>query len=964
MSLESLDRAPQDPNAGLGGADAQPPAAPVPAPAPPPDFAAEAANMLSFRLCNAPFSAAGNPLEALLLVPFKLLRIEGNGNSDFPCVRDLSACRVEPATFSDPIRDQLAARVDGHARAGFGMPRFHRLANPLDSAEYWFVTMVDPSGTVLARVTVKGNPALRKIQVFTQFFTLAQGVDGDRVVMTWGRNMELPKPPGWVVGRFPRIGDDALLAQHQRLLPDALGNARTVVVGRDLTVDAAIDRLHGQLVAHGQKVGTLRLLRAGERARFVSLRLAAHGYAPQPMALSPGMAAMAGLPVAAGVPAAPGVPGAEEIAPADREVLVEIARLQNSSESGWLVTLVILGISLVAFVGTSGGMKWDLTYLGLIVAVLFIHETGHYLVMRAFGYRNLKMFFIPFFGAAVSGRNYNISGWKKVLVSLAGPVPGIVLGCVLAVVATMHHWTGLGQFALLLLVINGINLLPVLPLDGGWSVHYLIFSRNPVLEVGFRIVTMIILGLYAISRVRIILGIIVASMAMNTPMTWRVAKITEALRREGIDTASHDDQTIPPAVALAIMRRVRAASTSELSAAQVAQHTISVFEKLNARPPDVPATVLLLGGQVGGFVLAVAFAVVAVVGPDAKNEFHSFLNKLRHMPGLTEEGVSTATIRVLAPAPHDQVPPVTVMTACADATAAAAAGAEALPKLPAGAGCEQFGDALIAWTAGGGKGERDQAEAALTAPDRTVIVADGKMRIMLMMTAQTGAGSAAPAILGDITAVPPALLKDMIMPWDPADARTDDERAAESATRAVVAAIIATARDEERDPGAAEQKLTQEMDEADSAGDAQKLATARTALRKLRQSAYVAAIDDLAKSHPAQADLLAAGRAVTITATNTDEDATDILDPNLDATLAAALRPYVGTVAGRANLAGMADGRSFVINRKLSLFWTPVSAADGAPEMVRWLERQGCTHITFRVMPVQPNGGVPLFTPP
>ena len=35
--------------------------------------------------------------------------------------------------------------------------------------------------------------------------------------------------------------------------------------------------------------------------------------------------------------------------------------------------------------------------------------------MRLFRYSNVKMFFIPLLGAAVSGRHYNVPGWKKVV---------------------------------------------------------------------------------------------------------------------------------------------------------------------------------------------------------------------------------------------------------------------------------------------------------------------------------------------------------------------------------------------------------------------------------------------------------------------------------------------------------------------------------------------------------------------
>jgi len=44
------------------------------------------------------------------------------------------------------------------------------------------------------------------------------------------------------------------------------------------------------------------------------------------------------------------------------------------------------------------------------------------------------------------------------------------------------HRTGLTYGAFLFIFINGINLLPVLPLDGGRFLHATLFSRNRWLE--------------------------------------------------------------------------------------------------------------------------------------------------------------------------------------------------------------------------------------------------------------------------------------------------------------------------------------------------------------------------------------------------------------------------------------------------------------------------------------------------
>jgi len=75
---------------------------------------------------------------------------------------------------------------------------------------------------------------------------------------------------------------------------------------------------------------------------------------------------------------------------------------------------LIFVLSLVAFLAlgaTNKQKNWEFT--AWLVPILFIHETGHWIAMRVFGYRNLRMFFIPLFGAAVMGRHWNVPGWKK-----------------------------------------------------------------------------------------------------------------------------------------------------------------------------------------------------------------------------------------------------------------------------------------------------------------------------------------------------------------------------------------------------------------------------------------------------------------------------------------------------------------------------------------------------------------------
>ena len=150
-------------------------------------------------------------------------------------------------------------------------------------------------------------------------------------------------------------------------------------------------------------------------------------------------------------------------------VLAEINRLQES-KANWGATLLILLVSGVLFY-LIGSAAWNWKTVALLIPILLFHELGHYLAMLAFGYRNLRMFFIPLFGAAVTGRNYNVAAWKKAVVSLMGPVPGIGVGIALGITAYVMGQNLLLEAAALMVFINGINLLPILPLDGGWNLH-------------------------------------------------------------------------------------------------------------------------------------------------------------------------------------------------------------------------------------------------------------------------------------------------------------------------------------------------------------------------------------------------------------------------------------------------------------------------------------------------------------
>jgi Zn-dependent protease len=298
------------------------------------------------------------------------------------------------------------------------------------------------------------------------------------------------------------------------------------------------------------------------------------------------------------------------------EVLAELERLQEK-KAGWSNALWVLAGSFVVFLA-AGAAKWDWKFTLWIIPILLFHEAGHWIAMRLCNYRNLRMFFIPFFGAAVTGQHWNVPGWKKALVSLAGPVPGIVVGVVAGIAALILQQPWLNYAALLLLFVNGFNLLPVLPLDGGHILQDTLFCRNRWLDGIFRIAA--IIGLVAIGFLlgAKILPYLAIPMALALPIAFKLGKVTDQMRQLGLPEPISTEDRVPPATAQAIIKAVKGAFSEKLNLSNkaLAQHTLTIFERLNARPPSALATTCLVLLQGGAFVTAAVVGILLIVGGD------------------------------------------------------------------------------------------------------------------------------------------------------------------------------------------------------------------------------------------------------------------------------------------------------------------------------------------------------------
>lgn len=179
-------------------------------------------------------------------------------------------------------------------------------------------------------------------------------------------------------------------------------------------------------------------------------------------------------------------------------------------------------------------LLWSTTWLvGVLTAVLLVHELGHFLAMRRFGFRDPRMFFVPYFGAALAGLPETTAVWKRALTCLMGPLPGLVAGAALYAACQPPAGSGFFQAIAWLVVLNTINLLPIVPMDGVRLIDVLFLSRRPWTGTVFR--ALAIGGLVALIfwahtvEGKVLLALFAAVLALATPMFHRQARSRMAL---------------------------------------------------------------------------------------------------------------------------------------------------------------------------------------------------------------------------------------------------------------------------------------------------------------------------------------------------------------------------------------------------------------------------------------------------
>lgn len=297
------------------------------------------------------------------------------------------------------------------------------------------------------------------------------------------------------------------------------------------------------------------------------------------------------------------------------QAILQEIRNKEKSRKGWLKSIAILIISLLIFLQL-GYVRWGLELVAVIFVVLLVHEMGHFLGMKIFGYKNVQMFFIPLMGAAVSGRSRNVAAWKKAIVMLLGPLPGISIALVLAIIGLFTEGNTLIRLAGIFLVLNLLNLLPIFPLDGGRFLHEVLFSRSRYVELVMNILATAVLLIAGFGLNDWVLRILGFLNLVTISHKFRLASAALKMRAELLqknksllDQSGEED--IPENVLKLMIVWIQQNIPGSLKPKAFATMTLDLWDRIRILPPRVGATIGLLTLYFSGYVISlVAFGIL------------------------------------------------------------------------------------------------------------------------------------------------------------------------------------------------------------------------------------------------------------------------------------------------------------------------------------------------------------------
>ena len=141
---------------------------------------------------------------------------------------------------------------------------------------------------------------------------------------------------------------------------------------------------------------------------------------------------------------------------------------------------------------------------------LFVHEYGHVLAMNRLGMGPAKIYIIPFLGGLAAGQRGPSSVWDGVMVSLAGPLFGLLAALPFFGLSYLLGDPAWLYGAFVIAMINLINLAPAPPLDGSKALGPVLGRIHPWVEQGVMLAIGALVIVWALTNGSYIFGVFLA----------------------------------------------------------------------------------------------------------------------------------------------------------------------------------------------------------------------------------------------------------------------------------------------------------------------------------------------------------------------------------------------------------------------------------------------------------------------
>jgi Zn-dependent protease len=865
----------------------------------------------SRRVTFAEFRTEASLLQACLgWLVTRLINIPSS--SEYPAVDSLAAYYVSKEEVPEEVRAVFQEAKHELKSVGFVGTIYHRIDDPIQRSTTYFASLLHKSGGVIARLkyrVVYSTTPNRTIYV-KEFISLLRTGE---FIITSSSLGDLRVSESHDLKLMPKAPISDLWSVHSERIADPRirGTLSRIASGNEVL--ATIESHHRQVV---ESLVT--------RGIFVPTKDDAVQAKPIPSST----AASASTPL----------------------LLAEIEKIQDKPPASWAMSLLLVAASLVLFLAV-GGIAWSWKFALLLVPILLFHEAGHYFAMKLFDYRNVQMFFIPLFGAAVSGRHFNVPGWKRVVTSLMGPVPGIILGIGLGIVALIQEHAMLLEAAQLMLFVNGFNLIPSLPLDGGWVAHGLLFSRHAFLDLIFRLLAiglLLFLGVVGGGRISMFIGI---AMLVALPAAFRIARITDRLRATKSLESEAIDGRIPEPAAERISMEIDRDFPRSLDIRAKAKLVLQIFENVNSRPPGWLGTLAL-----GGIYLA-AFCTALVAGTIFTLAGHADLGRL--VADAAFEPKHDLTVEQIIRHPEGSTvqlysAPETLVVNFADSGQAARAAAPLRQELGPDSPFLVYGNSIFVPLVGESAATRKrELFARFDAAGDEVHVSSDEFATALRL--KTIAPS--PEVAQKITESAEAYFQitttlRLVPPWHPELSVTEEQ----IVSRQTVLKLQQMGWSLD---GLEDQDLYKEIGTAQRSGDHDRLAKLQAEMLTRRKERSAKRLDELRTLPPNEIDHAIVKRYQHSVAEREadDNEESEVLSPDAAKWLGD-LAPRLGQLPSQ-EASGGTDAKygSVLTNGPiLTFFATFSSPGSGALSLTNWLDQQGCAYYKYEIS----AGGVDL----